>query len=255
MLRLIHFGCSFAIGNGIPHFISGLPGDVAPHIHLKVFPNRNKIFKKYNFNHTEPITCGEYLANELNLQYKKIAQNGASNEMIFRKVLETKLNNSFVLVGFTSYNRREGLTTRKNNSHWHTWKMIGPKQKPTYKDLVFTPWGSEYTSAIDEEMQIRTVMQIIYMQNYLKNNNIPYLMFNALSNGFDKPLTDECNDLLKQVDEKHYYNLSGNFDNCQHGWCVKEGLSVSENDDHPNILGHKKWGSKLLPMAKKILNS
>ena len=95
-------------------------------------------------------------------------------------------------------------------------------------------------------------MQIIYMQNYLKNNNVPYLMFNALSNGFDKPLTDECNDLLKQVDERHYYNLKGDFDNCQHGWCVKEGLSVSENDQHPSIQGHKQWGSKLLPMAKAI---
>ena len=35
-----------------------------------------------------------------------------------------------------------------------------------YKDLVFTPWKDEYTPAIEEEMQIRTVMQIIYMQNY-----------------------------------------------------------------------------------------
>jgi hypothetical protein len=131
--------------------------------------------------------------------------------------------------------------------------MISLEQKPKHKDLVFAPWGTEYTSAIEEEMQIRTVMQIIYMQNYLKNNNIPYLMFNALSNGFDKPLTDECSDLLKQVDEKHYYNLKGNFNNCQHGWCIKEGLSVSENDQHPSIQGHKQWGAKLFPMVQEIL--
>ena len=254
MSRLIHFGCSFAVGNGIPHFIPGLPGDVAPHIHKKILKERKEILEKYNFEPKDPITCGKYLADKLNLHYKKIAQNGASNEMIFRKLLKTELNNSFVLVGFTSYNRREGLTTRSRKTHWHTWKMISPEQEPGYKDLVFTPWKDEYTPAIEEEMQIRTVMQIIYMQNYLKNNNVPYLMFNALSNGFDKPLTDECNDLLKQVDERHYYNLKGDFDNCQHGWCVKEELSVSENDDHPNIQGHKKWGLKLLPIAQEILS-
>ena len=253
MLQLIHFGCSFAVGNSIPHFIPGLPYDIASHIHRRGFPDRQKIFKKYNFNHKDPINCGKHLAKRLNLQYKKIAQNGASNEMIFRKLLETKLTNSFVLVGLTSANRREGLTTERKNSHWHTWKMISLEQKPKHKDLVFAPWGTEYTSAIEEEMQIRTVMQIIYMQNYLKNNNISYLMFNALSNGFDKPLTDECSDLLKQVDEKHYYNLKGNFNNCQHGWCIKEGLSVSENDQHPSIQGHKQWGAKLFPMVQEIL--
>ena len=45
MPQLIHFGCSFAVGNGIPHFIPGLPGDVAPHIHKKTFPDRQKIYK------------------------------------------------------------------------------------------------------------------------------------------------------------------------------------------------------------------
>ena len=193
-----------------------------------------------------------HLAKKLNVDYKRIAVNGASNEMIFRKLLETELNDSFVLIGLTSSNRREGLTTKQRNTHWHTWKMIGLNQEPKHKDLVFSPWGIEYVPAIAEEMQIRTVMQIIYMQNYLKNNNIPYLMFNALSNGFDKPLTDECSNLLKQVDEKHYYNLKGNFDNCQHGWCIKERLSVSENDEHPNVQGNKQWSLKLLPMVKEI---
>ena len=180
MSRLIHFGCSFAVGNGIPHFIPGLPGDVAPHIHKKLLKERKEILEKYNFEPKDPITCGKYLADKLNLHYKKIAQNGASNEMIFRKLLKTELNNSFVLVGFTSYNRREGLTTRSRKTHWHTWKMISPEQEPGYKDLVFTPWKDEYTPAIEEEMQIRTVMQIIYMQNYLKNNNFDFILFGTL---------------------------------------------------------------------------
>ena len=252
--RLTHYGCSFAVGNGIPHFVPGLPSDVAPRIH-KMGKDARDIAKEYNFIPQEPITCGKFLADKLGLAFKKVAQNGASNERIFRKVLETKLDDSFVLIGFTSYNRREGLTTTKNKSHWHTWKMIAPGEEAKYKDLIFKPWKDEYKPAIEEELQIRTVMQIIYMQSYLKNNNIPYLMFNALWNGFDEPLTEECQQLLTQVDEKHFYKLTGDFSYSQHGWCMKEGLSVSEFDEHPTIEGHKQWGLHLLPMIEEILNA
>ncbi len=250
--KLIHYGCSFGVGNGVPHFVPGLPGNVAPHID-KI--GEKKVTKKYNFIPQEPITCGKFLADKLKLEYKKVAQNGASNEMIFRKVLQANLQNAFVLIGLTSYNRREGLTTRRENSHWHTWKMVAPGEGARYKDLIFDPWKDEYKPAIEEELQIRTVMQIIYMQNYFKNNNVPYLIFNALWNGFDKPLTKECKAFLKDVDQNHYYKLKGTPDESQHGWCKKSGLSVSELDEHPNIEGQKQWGLKLLPLAKKILNA
>jgi|TARA_R110000824_G_scaffold224719_1_gene412402 hypothetical protein len=273
--RLIHYGCSFAIGNAVPHFVPGLPGDVAPHIH-KMGKEIRELAEKYKFVPHEPITCGKFLADELKLEYRRFAENGASNEMIFRKVLETKLEDSFVLIGFTSYNRREALTTRRKplhidgykpkeregfaarkyrNTHWHTWKMIGPGEEAKFKDIVFDPWKGEYTPAIEHELQIRTVMQIIYMQNYLKNNNIPYLMFNALWNGFDEPLTEECEKLLRQVDENYYYKLKGDFACSQHGWCMKEGLSVSEFDEHPTIEGHKQWSLQLLPLVEEILNA
>jgi|TARA_Y100000590_G_scaffold367629_1_gene427800 hypothetical protein len=253
MLRkLIHYGCSFGVGNGVPHFVPGLPGDVAPRIDRI---GEEEVEEKYNFKPQTPTTCGKILADKLKLEYKKVAQNGASNEMIFRKVLQANLHNAFVLIGLTSYNRREGLTTRRDNSHWHTWKMVAPGEAARYKDLIFDPWKDEYKPAIEEELQIRTVMQIIYMQNYFKNNNVPYLIFNALWNGFDKPLTKECKTLLKDVDQNHYYKLKGTPDESQHGWCKKSGLSVSELDEHPNIEGQKQWGLKLLPLAKKILNA
>ena len=34
-MKLIHYGCSFAMGNGIPYFIKGLPAEVAPKLHWK----------------------------------------------------------------------------------------------------------------------------------------------------------------------------------------------------------------------------
>ena len=192
-----------------------------------------------------------------------VAENGASNERIVRRVLHKKLKDSFVLIGFTSYNRREGLTTNKENSlakrasHWHTWKMVGPEDNAGYKDLKFDPWVNkdkrEYYPAIEEEGQIRTVIQILYMQNYFKANNVPYLMYNALYNGFDDPLTDECKKLLGMVDQKKYYKLQGSFDETQHGWCLKNKLTVSEIDEHPNTQGQTAWAEELMPLVSKGL--
>lgn len=249
--NLTHFGCSFAVANGVPKYVEGLKSGA--YVHTDKL--REEFKRRYKVQPEEPQSCGSIIAKKLGFNFTKIAENGASNEMIFRKVIETELNNSFVLIGFTSNNRREGLTTTKRSSHWHTWKMVAPGEDAKYKDLIFKPWKNEYRPAIEEEGQIRTVMQIIYMQNYFKNNNIPYLMFNALWNGFDRPMTRECKDLLSKVDEKHFHELRGTFDNVQHGWCVKEGLQVSEQDDHPNIQGQLAWAEKLMPQVESILNA
>ena len=211
----------------------------------------------------EPTNCGKALANKLKFDYEMVAENGASNERIVRRVLHKKLKDSFVLIGLTSYNRREGLTTNKENSlakrasHWHTWKMVGPEDNAGYKDLKFDPWVNkdkrEYYPAIEEEGQIRTVIQILYMQNYFKANNVPYLMYNALYNGFDDPLTDECKKLLGMVDQKKYYKLQGSFDETQHGWCLKNKLTVSEIDEHPKTQGQTAWAEELMPLISKGL--
>ena len=253
MKKLVHFGCSFAVGNAVPTYIPGM--DSGAYIHKVA--RRRKLEKKYKIKIGLPTNCGKILARALQLEYKMIAENGGSNERIFRNMLQTDLNNSIVLIGLTSYNRREGLTTSQDSSHWHTWKMVGPEDNAGYKDLKFDPWVNkdkrEYYPAIEEEGQIRTVIQILYMQNYFKANNVPYLMYNALYNGFDVPLTDECKKLLGMVDQKKYYKLQGSFDETQHGWCLKNKLTVSEIDEHPNTQGQTAWAEELMPLVSKGL--
>lgn len=254
-MKLIHFGCSFAVGNGVPHYVKGLPSDIAPRVHRFAGSERRETQKDFEFKIRAPYTCGNYLADKLKLGFQKIAMNGGSNEMIFRRLIETNLKNSFVLIGLTTDNRREGLTDRRNRSHWHTWKIVGPGQDVGYKDVMFSPWKDEYLPAIIEECQIRTLTQIIYMQNYLKNNNVPYLIFNALHNGFDTPHTSEAQELLNKVDEQNFFQLRATHEETQHGWCLTNGLCVSENDEHPAIDGHCAWGLKMLNMTKSILEA
>jgi hypothetical protein len=129
---------------------------------------------------------------------------------------------------------------------------------PYYKDLPFTPWiyrgETHYSPALEADGEIRTALQILYMQSFLKLNKIPYLMFNALHNGFDKPRTNECQGLLEKVDQKRFYKLQGSFDETQHGWCVKKGLTVSDIDNHPNVQGQREWADILQPLVKDIWN-
>lgn len=260
-MKLIHYGCSFAMGNGIPYFIKGLPAEVAPKLHWKTAVKRQQMLKTYGNllkDVEDPMSCGLHIANQLNLRFSRIADNGISNEMIFRRLLSTVDHDCFVLIGLTGYNRREGLTTAENKTHWHTWKQVDPADPVGYKDLPFDPWVNkkgqrEYKPAIEEEGQIRTAIQIIYMQSFLKSMKVPHLIFNALYNGFDNPLTNECKKLISKIDKKYYFDLQANFDNCQHGWCLKKGLTVSEIDQHPNVQGQKEWGNLMLSQCKSIM--
>ena len=254
MQKLIHFGCSFAMGNGVPDYIKGIEsGARATNVE-----NKNTFKKKYGVHAEYPHTCGSVLAKKLGVDFFKIADNGISNEMIARKLPQTKLRKAFVLIGLTSYNRREALTTSRNSTYWHTWKMVDPKSPPYYKDLPFTPWiyrgETHYSPALEADGQIRTALQILYMQSFLKLNKTPYLMFNALHNGFDRPLTNECRRLLEKVDQKYFYKLQGSFNETQHGWCLKKKFVVSDLDEHPNVYGQKAWASELQPLVKDIWN-
>ena len=251
MKNLIHFGCSFAVGNGIPKYLIGL--DAGKHSRSQ----RKEGFKeRYGVSIEQQTSSGNLIASKLGLRFIRIAENGASNEMVARKLLQTNIEKHFVLIGITSGNRREALTTELSNTHWHTWKMVDPGSPPRYKDLPFTPWihdgETHYKPAIEEDAQTRTATQILYMQSFLKLKNIRYFMFNALHNGFDQPLTGECKKLLNQVDTKHFYNLNGTFDECQHGWCLKKQMVVSDIDDHPNVEGHRAWAELMLPQARNI---
>ena len=251
MKNLIHFGCSFAVGNGIPKYLIGLDSGKRSRSQRKV-----DFKEQYGVSMEQQTSSGNLIASRLGLRFIRIAENGASNEMVARKLLQTNIEKHFVLIGITSGNRREALTTELSNTHWHTWKMVDPGSPPRYKDLPFTPWihdgETHYKPAIEEDAQTRTATQILYMQSFLKLKNIRYFMFNALHNGFDQPLTGECKKLLNQVDTKHFYNLNGTFDECQHGWCLKKQMVVSDIDDHPNVEGHRAWAELMLPQAKNI---
>lgn len=255
MTRLLHFGCSFAVGNAVPSHIPGL--ESGAYIHKQQV--RRKLEKKYNIKIGMPTNYGKIIADRLSLTYEPRVLNGGSNEKIMRELVHSELKDCFVLIGITSGNRREALTTSRNllrdrNSHWQTWKMIGPQDAKKYKDLCFDPWGQDFTVALEHDAQLRTIIQILYMQGLLKANKVRYLMFNALDNGFDTPLNKEAKELLEKVDTKFFLDLTAGPSYTQHGWCLRnKELVVSEIDEHPNVQGQQAWAEKLMPLVSELL--
>ena len=100
MKTLVHFGCSFAVGNGVPKYLKGLESGKLSHLHGVKFK------EKYGMNPQKVQSSGSVLAKSLKLNHVTCAENGASNEMIARRLLQTRLHRNFVLIGLTSYNRR-----------------------------------------------------------------------------------------------------------------------------------------------------
>ena len=60
---------------------------------------------------------------------------------------------------------------------------------------------------------------------------------------------------MEKVDQKHFYKLQGSFNETQHGWCMKQGLNVSDRDQHPNVQGQRAWADILQPLVKDIWNA
>ena len=91
MKRIIHLGCSFAVGNGIPHYIQDLPDNIAPSVHNPIKDYVKRAIKDFKIEVKDQITCGSWLANRLHLKFRNYGQNGQSNEATFRKLLDLDL--------------------------------------------------------------------------------------------------------------------------------------------------------------------
>ena len=280
-MHITHFGCSFAVGNGIQTPVPGMTVDEAIRQSRE---NTAHIERKWGITVQRPYTCGQVIAEQLGWTHSRCAENGVSNEWLSRNLVQYPLqSDSFVLIGITSGNRREALTTaqhiytRPHNAPewqslvainpwsqgknqelrecWHTWKMIHHSERRQYKDQRFDPWQSEtkgtrkFEVSIERDSQCRVVLQILFMQSWLKANHTPYLMFNALNNGFDQPLTRECQVLLQSVDQRHYFDLAQTH-GAQIDWTRRKGLNVSELDAHPCVRGQRIWGNLLLDHVK-----
>ena len=212
-------------------------------------------------------SAGYYIAQHYGVEWHNKGLKGSGNERIVRVLPqltdEQKYQNTLYLIGISAGHRREenavGLHKLKDidpktrdSTHWQTWMIVDHDLKPKHKYVPLDPWPEEFRLLVDQSTQIKTVLNILFVQNWCKQHNLNYIMFNALYNGLDEPITRECKSLMKFIDTKYFFNLNADFDNCHHGWCIKHGEVINPNDEHPNVKGYEMWAEHMLPFIERL---
>ena len=128
MKNLIHFGCSFAVGNGIPKYLIGLDSGKRSRSQRKI-----DFKERYGVSIEQQTSSGNLIASRLGLRFIRIAENGASNEMVARKLLQTKIEKHFVLIGITSGNRRTKTSHLSLHGHIRKKRTTNLQLKRTHR--------------------------------------------------------------------------------------------------------------------------
>lgn len=229
---------------------------------------------------------GYYLSKFTNTNFINKGSGGASNEFIMNRLLEElELHSNhikddvFVIVQWSECMRSSVYYTHPTNENLSRWHSITPQQLVADKlqnDNDENVWLYEnkksfypFYSSIEPYLH-RTYSNMLFVKNYLENNNIPYLFFDGINNHklfikneewYLKASTKKNVDFKINVDTKDaclinpliikkIYNSKNFFnelDISMNEWLYEMGETYSEgNEGHPNELGSSEWAKILL---------
>ena len=188
--------------------------------------------------------------DKLGVPATHLAQGGRGN---IRVVATTKLHfysnkheigkETFCVIEWSSSRRIDYVASNK-------WKAlpgqdIGFRNYHTYDNEKFLSKQLDYD--IDETIKINFLLQIIDLQEFFVSNNIPYVMFNGLSN-HTWSKSNSISLLNEQVDKKRFFafNEMNHFD-----FIHENNLAISEEDGHPTAEGHEIWFDMLWKFVEK----
>lgn len=218
-------------------------------------------------NHS--FAFGAYVAKHYNLQYKNIAKNGASNIDIANNVLNEAEKNTdsstFFLIGWTEAYR---LALNNNNFHINKGgatayflnkKISNDSITQNYSNRLkkFDPLKEFVRIYLGDlintnELLLSSILPMLAVDLFLRQNNIPYLAFCTLELDFPKKLLfyKELfskrnnifhNDRVKVFNSDHYFNYIDIFK--KHG-CMRGG-------HHLDAKAHKACGEWLVQQIKE----
>ena len=189
-----------------------------------------------NFNVGEMVRDQGNISNLINY-----ARGGRGNDRIylttmtyFEKFPHLK-KDTFVLIGWSSALRLDYPTKddfKRMPDLDQCWATIKMGESVTALDNL--PGRKVPINHVDWEVQ-RYFQNVLGLQNYLKLNNIKYVMYNALP-----PPTIRKNDhhtLYCSIDQTHFYNV----DSSQYYYCEQNDRFISKTDHHPNEKGIEEW--------------
>jgi hypothetical protein len=184
---------------------------------------------------------GKELSFDMKLSHLNIAEPSSGNKKI---ILNTKVffenyperkKDTFALIQL-SYGGRLDYVCRTNNEHleMRTVNIVRDHKSidEFFKDADVVEWTAlNFYSAISE------------IQDYLKQNRIPYLIYNGMQSVVTRPKRYLSN-IIKTIDKENFFHLD-NQDFVHYKWCEDRNFLIPK-DLHPTLDGVKKYSKLLL---------
>jgi len=263
MKYLYASGCSFTKGDGVKRNIEEAPFLVA-----------NK-FGLYSYN-AVPIDSVGVETQE----YYNTAMAGGCNSYIRRKTIDwlsenqDKWEDVIVLVGWTSPFRHEMFISefcRKNTNHHpsqfeddcYLQMTSNISLYPYYQGFLTEGFYKRYmVNHWDGKEQVKCSLDgILYLQSFLKLNNIKYVFWNSLNNQHRSRYNEHTGSFLNVKGMYSLIDLNHWISNdIEYSW--EEFLDEVDEDrsktrlgggnNHPNPLGHKLWADEIYKKIEEL---
>lgn len=231
-----------------------------------------------NNSHYSQLTWPALLAQYLKLDYECVAQYGAANNAISRHVLNCcekfkNINSIFVIVQWTFDNRfefRMRYDTMQADSPWYSitdWTIkedvsVIKESFQTHSQEIYDYYARYIKNAQDlgiadfaknfyqhvgnsEYYEIYcSLKEIVFLQNYLKINNIPFLFTSSNSTLFNpdayalKNSDETINALMNQIDWESWFKFPGkNYPAGFYRWAQENNYPIGTT--HPLEEAHQ----------------
>ena len=199
------------------------------------------------------------LGEKLGVETWNAGRLGTSNQTIFRTTInsinylrEMGEDDIFVVIAWTTKYRNEiwkpsGFYDTYQYKHYPEFELFFGKTDDEGYRLYFQKMMKFYADTVNTEEKILDdyIYCVLNLQNFLKQNNIKYLFFNAFDDTDEDLKTSE---LYKYIDLKNIYNnnFKGHFkeyieDKFNTTWRKKPYFRTS----HPTDISHIEWGNQL----------
>jgi hypothetical protein len=150
---------------------------------------------------------------------------------------------TFAVIQWSSPGRRDYPTDdgyKPINGYSTTWRTWSTHEQPKF---VSAQQGWD----VDQDHSLLQLIQMLDMQNYLKINDIPYVMYFGLISQIMIKYPDH-HTLFNALDHTRIYNpATSHYEFCK--FC---NLQLSNQDEHPSAEGHKQWAEGLIKYIDDI---
>jgi hypothetical protein len=179
------------------------------------------------------------------------ARGGRGNDRILSttithfEMFPERKKDTFVLIGWSSALRMDYPTRndfKPMPPHDETWATIKMANTTAFEKASAMKQPIDYEGW---EVQ-RWYQNTLGLQNYLKVNNIRYVMYNALHPALkvSNRRKKDHKQLRKAVDQDRFFQLAYS----QYQYCADPdtpGQFISAKDHHPNEIGHRSWAKEV----------